>query len=200
MSLKIRTLFLAVAGILTSLTLGCTDAGTPVEATPEPAAAVALPPASLDAALASGNSDIIARFRQRPQTTTGWAKAWIGPRGGRMDFLGFSVIVPAGAVDRTTMFSIQVPLDRTGTGRVMAEFGPHNVRFAVPVTVEFPFANTSIEGSASPTVVWWTDAGWVEMGASVTPDGKKLRMSTPHFSTYGTTESNRGGSLLISGG
>src|SRR5687767_191305 len=125
MSPKIRTLFLAVAGSLVTLTLGCTDAGTPTQAAP--------PMAGPSLSAATTNADIIARFREKPQTVSGWAKAWIGPRGGRLDFLGFSIIVPAGAVDRVTQFSIQVPLDRTGAERVMAEFGPHNVAFAVPV-------------------------------------------------------------------
>jgi hypothetical protein len=191
MSPKIRTLFVAVAGSLVTLTLGCTDAATPMQATP-----VAGGPSL---AAASINADIIARFRQKPQTVSGWAKAWIGPNGGRIDFLGFSVIVPAGAVDRVTQFSIQVPLDRTGADRVMAEFGPHNVSFAAPITLEFPYAGTSIEGATAPTVVWWMDDQWVDMGGTLTPDGKKLRINTSHFSTYGTTDA-RGGTLLISGG
>jgi hypothetical protein len=40
---------------------------------------------------------------------------------------------------------------------------------------------------------------WVDMGATVTADGKRLRTVTDHFSTYGTTE-NRGGGIVTSGG
>jgi hypothetical protein len=192
MSPKIRTLFLFLVGSLVSFTLGCAGGDSPVEA----AAPVVAPSFST-----TGGPDLdrIARFRVKPQTSYGWAKKWIGPAGGRLDFLGFAIVVPPGAVDKVTMFSIQVPLDREGSERVMAEFGPHNKAFAVPVQIEFPLANTSIETSATPTVVWWDGTSWVDIGAALTPDGQRLRATTPHFSTYGTTD-QRGGTLLISGG
>jgi hypothetical protein len=46
--------------------------------------------------------------------------------------------------------------------------------------------------------VWWNE-GWVDMGASVTADGQRLRTLTEHFSTYGTTEA-RNGAIVVSGG
>ena len=192
MSLLVRKSFSALALFAVTAALGCAGADSPVEVPAAPGAPAYNTASGLDL-------DRIAKFRQKPQTVSGWAKAWIGPEGGRLDFLGFAIVVPAGAVDRVTMFSIQVPLDRTGSERVMAEFGPHNKAFALPITIEFPFANTTIEASAAPTVVWWDGYSWVDIGGTVTPDGQRIQATTPHFSTYGTTE-QRGGTLLISGG
>jgi hypothetical protein len=201
MSPKTRTLFLAVAALLVSLTAGCTDAGTPTELTAPtggPAAAHAEVQSTTE--LASANSlDIIARFRTKPQITIAWAKKWIGPAGGRLDFLGFSVVVPAGAVDKVTQFSIRLPVDPNGSEHVVAEFGPHGKTFARPVTISFPYRGTTIEGSSSPAVVWWNGSAWVDMGGWVTADGSQLSTQTSHFSEYGTT-SERGGTMLVSGG
>lgn len=196
MSSRFRPVLFAVAAAsMVSLIAGCTDGGTPVDARPEAARAATAPRFA-----SSGSLDIIAQFRKKPQVTSGgWAKAWIGPSGGRVDFLGFTIIVPRGAVDRTTMFTIRVPLDAAGSDRVVAEFEPHNVRFARPITIGFPFRGTSIDGdAANARVVWW-DAGWVNMGGAVSPDGTQIFTQVPHFSEYGTT-SARGGGMSLSGG
>ncbi len=169
---------------------GCADAGSPL------AARQGAP------AFNTGTSPdmaALARFRQTPQITIAWAKKWIGPEGGRLDFYGFAIEVPAGAVDKVTMFSIRLPVEPHAAERVVAEFGPHNVQFARPVAIELPFRGTSIEASATPTVVWWNST-WVDMGASVTADGQRLRTLTDHFSTYGTTDAARGGGIVTSGG
>jgi len=142
--------------------------------------------------------DVLATFHTKPQITIAWAKAWIGPAGGRVDFVGFTLIVPAGAVDKVTMFTIRLPVDPKGSEHVVAEFGPHNMQFARPVIIGFPYRGTSIEGSSSPTVVWWNN-GWVNMGGQVSADGSQLFTQTTHFSDYGTT-SQRGGTLVASGG
>ena len=205
MSSKFRNVLAAVAATVVSLTAGCTEAGSPVDARPvlpggANAARGATPQATSDETLlASGNSlDIIATFRVKPQITIAWAKAWIGPAGGRVDFQGFTIVVPAGAVDKVTMFTIRLPVDPKGSQRVVAEFGPHNVAFAKPVTIGFPYRGTSIEGDPTiARVVWWND-GWVSMGGTVSADGSQIFTQTPHFSEYGTT--NRGGSMLTSGG
>ena len=150
----------------------------------------------------SPNLASVATYRQRPSVTIAWAKKWIGPEGGRLDFQGFAIVVPAGAVDRVTQFSISLPVDPQGAEHVVAEFGPHNQLFAQPVTIELPYGGTSIEGSATPTIVWWNDQ-WVDMGATRTSDGLRLQTRTNHFSTYATTSdyvSSRGGTLTISGG
>jgi hypothetical protein len=185
----IRRLGYTLTLALSFLAAGCADAGSPL------AARQGAPAFS-----ASASPDVapLARFRKTPQITIAWAKKWIGPEGGRLDFYGFAIEVPAGAVDKVTMFSIRLPVDPQGAEHVVAEFGPHARQFSKPVTIELPLRGTTIDGSGTPTIVWWNGA-WVDMGASVTSDGLRLRTLTDHFSTYGTTE-QRGGTMVTSGG
>ena len=99
-----------------------------------------------------------------PQITIAWAKKWIGPEGGRLDFYGFAIEVPAGAVDKVT--HVQHPPAGGPAGR-RARGGrvrPARQQFARPVAIELPFRGTTIEAAAAPTIVWWND-GWVNMGA-----------------------------------
>ncbi|HEX8245977.1 MAG TPA: hypothetical protein VF541_20855 [Longimicrobium sp.] len=197
MSLRFRNLLLVFAATAVSFTAGCSEAGTPVDASPSRPVRGATTTASSDFT-ATGNLEILARFRVKPQITIAWAKTWIGPAGGRLDFQGFSIVVPPGAVNKVTQFSIRLPVDPNGSERVVAEFAPHNVAFEVPVTIGFPYRGTTIEGSASAHVVWWND-GWVDMGGTVSADGSQIFTQTPHFSQYGTTD-ERGGSISVSGG
>ena len=198
MSLRFRNLLVAVAATAVSLTAGCSEAGTPTEAAPARFGRGATTTATTTDLVSSSNLDIIARFRVKPQITIAWAKAWIGPAGGRLDFQGFTIVVPAGAVDKVTAFSIKLPVDPSGSERVVAEFGPHNVPFAKPVTIGFPYRGTTIEGDTNAHIVWWNDA-WVNMGGTLSADGTQIFTQTPHFSEYGTT-SARGGAITLSGG
>ena len=195
MSPKFRMLLVSAAAALVSLTAGCSEAGSPVEAAPADGPAFEQTTVTTEMASA-GEVDILARFKVKPQVTIAWAKKWIGPAGGRLEFQGFAIDVPAGAVDKVTQFSIRLPVDPQGSEHVVAEFGPHNSRFLKPVIVSFPFRGTSIEGSASPTVVWWNN-GWVDMGGWVSADGSKLSTYTDHFSEYGTTDRK---GIVTSGG
>lgn len=186
----VRKLGCTVALALSVLAAGCADAPSPLSArSGEPAFNTGTSP----------NLAPLARFNTKPQITIAWAKKWIGPEGGRLDFQGFAIEVPAGAVDKVTQFSIRLPVDPQGSERVVAEFGPHAQPFSRPVVIELPYRNTSIYGSTSPTIVWWNN-GWVDVGASVTADGGRLRTATDHFSDYGTTEQSRSGTLIVGGG
>jgi len=180
----------ALALVLSVLGAGCADAGSPL------AARQGAPAFNTGA---GPDMAALARFRQSPQITIAWAKQWIGPEGGRLDFYGFAIEVPAGAVDKVTMFTIRLPVDPNAAEHVVAEFGPHNVQFNRPVAIELPYRGTSIETSVAPTIVWWNST-WVDMGATVTGDGLRLRTLTDHFSTYGTTEVSRSGAIATSGG
>jgi len=203
MSVKFRNALLVVAATVVSLTAGCSEAGTPVSSRAPQGAALSRTDATTSSTSTSTTAPTesllyLARFKVKPQITIAWAKAWIGPAGGRMDFVGFTVIVPPGAVDKVTMFTIKLPVDPNGSERVVAEFGPHNTEFAVPLTIGFPYRGTTVEGDATASVVWWND-GWVPMGGTVSADGSQLFTTTTHFSTYGTA-SYRGGGMSISGG
>lgn len=189
MTLSIRKFGVSLALLLAIAGAGCSDVQQPTLSLAEPAAP----------SLSASDMSQLAKFQQKPQITIAWAKKWIGPEGGRLDFMGFAIEVPAGAVDKVTMFGIKLPVDPNGSERVVAEFAPHGVPFARPVSIELPYRGTTIEGASAPTVVWWND-GWVDMGGTVTADGQRLRTSTDHFSTYGTTDASRGGTMITSGG
>ena len=174
---------------------GCADREAPTALAPAAAP-------SFGQGSSSPDLSRVATYRKRPSLTIAWAKKWIGPEGGRLDFQGFAIVVPAGAVDKVTQFSISLPVDPHGSEHVVAEFSPHNQLFAQPVTIEFPFQGTSIEASTTPTIVWWNDE-WVDMGASLTADGLRLKTQTNHFSTYATTDdfvTSRSGGVTTSGG
>ncbi|HET7321102.1 MAG TPA: hypothetical protein VFI96_01315 [Longimicrobiaceae bacterium] len=166
---------------------------------PAPTAPLAVRSASFALSQNGMALDRLARFDHRPNVTIAWAKKWIGPEGGRLQFLGFAVDVPAGAVSRVTQFSIRLPVDPQGSEHVVAEFGPHGATFAVPVTIELPYAGTSVFGEPS-SVLWWNSDvdDWVDMGATVTADGERLSTTTTHFSIYGTASFS--GTLTASGG
>ena len=173
---------------------GCSD---PTSTVPEPG-----PGATLAASRGTPDLTRLATFRPPPSVTIAGAKKWIGPAGGRLDFHGFAIDVPAGAVDRVTQFSIRLPVDAKSSERVLAEFGPHQ-GFALPVTIELPYAGTSIEGSgATPAVLWWNSevAAWEDMGGWVSADGARLATRTDHFSLYGTSTLDDSGGVTTSGG
>jgi hypothetical protein len=185
-----RTLVLAFSIPVFALTLGCADGSSALAPTATPH------DAALSRSQGGPDHTVLAKFKQRPSITVAWARQWIGPEGGRLHFQGFAIEVPAGAVDRVTQFSIRLPVDPDGAEHVVATFGPHNTSFAVPVTIELPYRNTSLENGAAPTIVWWNDR-WVDMGAVLTEDAQRLRTTTDHFSTYGTAER---GVITTSGG
>jgi hypothetical protein len=186
----------AGAVCLLLVAVGCGDELAPTAAVTPPPAADAM----LAESGAAGSLDRIARFQTSRSVGALVGHQWIGPEGGRYELGGFAVEVPAGAVSRSTRFSIRLPADPTGSERVVAVFGPHNTSFAVPVTIEFPLAGTTIAGSESAHVVWWNGSTWIDVGGVATEDGSRLRTTTDHFSTYGTTDEGRSGGTLVSGG
>ena len=166
MSVKFRNALLAVAATMVSLTAGCTDAGTPLSprstapgATFSRTGATTTETSTTELSAPTGSLAYLARFKVKPQVTIAWAKAWIGPAGGRVDFVGFTIIVPAGAVDKVTMFTIKLPVDPQGSEHVVAEFGPHNTTFAKPLTIGFPYRGTTVEGDPAPPWSGGTTAG-----------------------------------------
>lgn len=179
---------------------GCSD--LPVAARPGAQAPTAtkIDGTTTTASVTPGDLNPIATFRTKPSVTIAWAKAWIGPEGGRLDFAGFAIEVPPGAVDAVTMFTLKLPVD-PNDAHVYAEFGPHNRTFAKPIRIELPYRNTSAEGSPS-TVLWFDDAidQWVNVGGTLTPDGSRITTQVPHFSQYGTANSTTSQGYVPSGG
>jgi hypothetical protein len=186
---------LATAVALVVMLGACADAPMPTEGG-------ALAPAG--PVYSNGTSDArldqLARFNTPPSIHIAWARKWIGPEGGRLEFIGFAIDVPPGAVSKRTAFSIHLPVDPQGAEHVLARFGPHGASFDVPVTIELPYSGTSIATSESATVVWWDGAAWVDFGAEVTADGERLRTTTDHFSEFGTTDDTTSRAISTSGG
>lgn len=196
MSRSVRPFLGGLLSLGLLLGAGCADSGVPTAATV---------PATVEAALpsfSSGGTDVsaLARYDAPLSITIAWAKKWIGPEGGRLDFYGFAIEVPPGAVDKLTQFSIRLPVDPNASEHVVAEFGPHQT-FAVPVAIELPYAGTSAY-ELGGTVGWWDPDvdGWVDVGGVVTADGERLRTETDHFSTYGTMEEEGKSEVITASG
>jgi hypothetical protein len=82
--------------------------------------------------------------------------AWIGPLGGelRLPQAGVTLVVPAGAVDRSTHFSITAV-----RGNVLAyEFEPHGTTFNVPLLMVQDLRGTSHRSGQSVIGAYFADA------------------------------------------
>lgn len=133
----------------------------------------------------------IAEYRDgTPQFTIAWSMAWIGPEGGSVRMLDFEVIVPPGALAKRTRLAIRLPVDPQHSTHAYAEFQPHGLQFAKPVTLRLPYSGTTADGLPS-SVLWWNGAGWDAFPSTLLPDGR-LETTTTHFSTYGTEMPTRG--------
>lgn len=110
--------------------------------------------------------------------------AFIDETGGSLRLGDFEIIVPAGAVSGKTRFAIMMP-PPGHSDRAFAEFLPHNLEFAVPVTIRLPFSATNAAPGAP--VTWWSQNGksWVDQPTSATADGR-IEAQVNHFSFYAT--------------
>lgn len=113
------------------------------------------------------------------------AGAVIGPEGGSLSLGEIEIIVPPGAVDRSTRFSIRLPPSAVQSLFAWAELQPHGQPFNAPVTLRLPFASTDAEEGAE--ILWWDEAAstWVPLPTTVTADGR-LETQLSHFSYYAT--------------
>ena len=145
--------------------------------------------------------DQLARYQTGTRTLTiAFAKKFIGPEGGQLSLGDFEVIVPPGAVDKWTLFTIRLPVDLTTSEYVRAEFLPHQ-EFAVPVTIRLPLQGTTAEDDTNTHILWWNGYGWEPFATKVTDDGR-IETQTSHFSEYGTedpTDPSKG-IILVGGG
>ncbi len=132
-------------------------------------------------------TDVCAIARYLPDTPRPgrqMASAFIDASGGSLRIGDFEIVVPAGAVDRRTRFVILLPPPGQDE-RVYAEFLPHGVTFAVPVTIRLPLASTDALPDAP--VTWWSQSGasWIDQPSAATSDGR-VEARVDHFSFYGT--------------
>ena len=201
MTFPFRSLTGAVLLAGAALVAGCSGGGDAPTRPEAPQAAVGPREGPRFVAGTNHGLEEIARFNRRPQITVAWAKMWVGPEGGRVDFHGFAIEVPRGAVTKRTMFTLRVPVDPYGGEHAVAEFGPHNQTFLRPIQIELPYRGTSAEGT-SAEVLWFNEAAgaWESVGGSLTTDGQRVKTQVNHFSTYGTRDVSRGGQLVTAGG
>lgn len=168
------------AAVCVLLLASCADTSAPTAVEPQ-----------FGVTSSSPDVSAIARYQDgAPAVQFAWTKTWIGPAGGSARLLDFEIIVPPGAVSKVTLFEIRLPMDRSGAERAMAEFRPHNVTFAQPITIRLPYRGTTAEGSTTK-VLWWDGVQWVPFTTTQTLDGR-IETQTLHFSTYGTEEPQRG--------
>jgi hypothetical protein len=161
---------------------GCADIDPVEPIVQEPQLLLGLIPDA--GALAEFRSGLLSLFAPRS------AARWIGPEGGSVELPGFEVVVPKGAVSGPTRFSIRLPGTLLEAKRAFAEFEPHGVRFAVPVTIRLPYRGTSAEGR-NPSIIWWDGAAWVRYSTTLRSDGL-VEALTDHFSVFGTEDPGRG--------
>jgi hypothetical protein len=149
--------------------------------------------------LEAGKLEQLARYQTGPlQITIGLALKTIGPEGGSISLGGFEVIVPPGAVDKATRFSIRLPVDPQASEFVRAQFGPHQ-EFAVPLTIRLPLRGTTSEEYTGARVLWWNGVEWVPFETTLTADGR-IEAKTSHFSEYGTEGPEMSKGLILVGG
>ncbi len=190
--MRLRRFLFGVVPVL-ALAAGCGEAGGPFGGAGQ---AAPVGPRLTETTLQ--NVERVAAYKEgKTKPVNLWAKAWIGPGGGTLSYYGFRIVVPAGAVDKVTMFSLSLP--KEGTERALAEFGPHNVKFAQPITIELPYVGTTSEGYAAGAL-WFDESTklWTSVGGTLTADGQRVQAQVWHFSTYGTAD--RGGTMTVSGG
>lgn len=140
----------------------------------------------------------LARYQGGPlQVTVAFAAKTIGPAGGSISILGFEAVVPPGAVEQDTRFTIRVPVDPNDSEFVRAEFGPHGQVFKAPVTLRLPLKGTTSEDT-SARVLWWDGTTWIPFETVTTTDGR-IEAKTSHFSEYGTEDGTQKGVILGGG-
>jgi hypothetical protein len=181
--------FLSAAAVaLTLLGAACDDA------------AVAPSPSQAQFSAASADLDALAKYRDGPpQIVIGFAMKAIGPAGGTISLAGFEVVVPKGAVSKWTNFTIRLPVDPNMGSYVWAEFGPHNVKFAQPVTLRVPYKGTTADGDETVHVMWYNGRDWIQLPSTLTIDGR-IETLTDHFSEYGTEEAQPSKGITLGGG
>lgn len=103
--------------------------------------------------------------------------------GGSVELNGFRVTIPAGALPQDTVITLELPRDETLAKHVLASFSPHGIQFKTPVTLTFPLDGVLLPGGTLE-VGRWENGGWTSLGGTVSPDGKSLSSTTPHFSDY----------------
>ena len=153
------------------------------------------PSAAAQFNFASSKLEQLARYRSGPlQVSVGVAVKVIDSAGGKLSLGDFEIVVPPGAVEAPTAFTIRLPVDVSASEFVRAHFGPHR-NFLIPVTIRLPLKGTTSEGSHQARVMWWNESEWVPFETRITDDGR-VETQTWHFSEYGVEDTLYKGVIL----
>jgi hypothetical protein len=149
-------------------------------------------------ATTDGKVTKLAKYEKSRRPIQTFAMQTIGPAGGTVSLGSFEIVVPAGALSQPTSLTIALPSDAKLAGYVVAEFGPHGIKFDLPVTIKLPFAGTTADSNLKMHVLWYDGSQWTPLPSSVTTDGR-IQADTDHFSEYGTEEDPSRGITLAGG-
>lgn len=105
--------------------------------------------------------------------------------GATMTLFDVTLIIPPGAVDNDTTFSISIP----DPALFYNDFGTHGLQFNVPVTVIMCYrdANLSNVNETSIRLAWYDEyyQSWRDMPCTVDYLTKTVTGQVDHFSSYG---------------
>lgn len=149
-------------------------------------------------ATTDGKVTKLAKYEKGRRPSQTFAMQTIGPAGGSVSLGSFEIVVPEGALSFPTSVTIALPTDPRLAGYVVAEFGPHGIKFDVPVTIRLPFAGTTADSDVTMHVLWYNGSEWTPLPSSITSDGR-VQADTDHFSEYGTEEDPSRGITLAGG-
>jgi len=188
MSLKLRNPLLA-AGVA-FLVISC-DAGQPTAISPttDARAASAASSASLAPTRApqSGQRGLfdstLTVFACAADSVAASDSANIGPLGGTLHFGPNTLLIPPGAVLRTTKITATAP----GDGHVSAVFQPEGLHFLVPAVLTLKYSQCSPPPSGSPSIVYLK--GLLDPILEILPTTIDVKLGTAiapvtHFSVY----------------
>jgi hypothetical protein len=188
MSLKLRNPLLAVG--VAFLVVSC-DAGQPTAFRPTTDARAASSQTSSAPAPTHAPQSVQGGLFGHPLTVFACAadsitasdSANIGPLGGTLHFGGNTLIVPPGAVFRTTKITATDP----GDGHVSAVFQPEGLHFLVPAILTMKYSQCSPPPTGSPSIVYLK--GLLDPILEILPTTIDLKLGTAiapvsHFSVY----------------
>lgn len=123
------------------------------------------------------------------------ASAWIGPAGGTVSTAAYTLIVPANAVSKNTLFKIEP----TNTGYYIVDLHAYqkggllnlslidvgSKGFLKPVTLRMSYANATNVEDPQDLLIVYVSSGGVEVKTSVVnTTTKTVSASLDHFSKY----------------
>lgn len=141
-----------------------------------------------------------------PTPTAGKTTREVGPNGGTVELEGGGKVeIPRGALNRTTSITIEEVIDPLAfddaqyvqaAGKAYA-FKPHGTTFAMPITLELPFDDTTeatevrlLKLDDEQDITWQTQVGDTKVG-------NKIRLTTNTFSIYRPARPRRSMGVVV---